>query len=238
MGEVTRRISQTLIKTSPAPAGFRAELRGVDLCTLLQVTCARGERAVVRVRGHEGEEGYVYIADGTLCHASVGTLSGEPAMVHMLAWQHGELAVCERPWPLHPSLHGSLDALLIRAAQLHDESHRTEGAGPLAECVTLVPASPASPSALDVALVASVRIDMNGDVVGEHGDAAHLGQLVSYVTRLCTLIGPALGLAPFEAMSVELGARRALIFSDEGDMVGLQVNPGPAYQELRKQLRS
>ncbi len=226
-----------MIKTAPAPAGFRAELRGVDLCTLLQVACAQGERTVLRVRGQDGEEGYVFVAEGSLCHASVGALSGEPAMVHMLGWRHGELSVCERPWPLHPSLQGSLDALLIRAAQLHDEAHRTDASGLLAEFVTLVPAPLASPSAVDAALVASVRIDMNGDVVGEHGETAHLAQLVSYVTRLCTLVGPALGLAPFEAMSVEIGAQRVLIFSDEGDMVGLHIHPGPAYQELRKQLR-
>jgi hypothetical protein len=228
LGEVPRRISQTVIKTAPAPAGFRAELRGLDLSTLLQAACSRGERTVIRVHNHEGEEGYVYVADGTLCHASVGTLLGEPAMVHMLDWQHGELSVCERPWPLHPSLQGSLEALLIRAAQLHDEAHKSESPGRIAERVTLVPAPLGPPAPGDSALTASVRIDMNGDIVAEH---------VSYVTRLCTLLGPTLGLAPFEAMSVELGAQRVLIFSDGADMVGLQVHPGPAYQELRRQLR-
>jgi hypothetical protein len=237
LGEVTRRISQTVIKTGPAPAGFRAELRGVDLSTLLQVACAQRDRTVVRVHGHEGEEGYVYIAEGTLCHASVGALSGESALVHMLGWQHGELSVCERPWPLHPSLHGSLDALLIRAAQLHDEAHRSDSALLSAEHVTLVPTPSVAPLDADDALVASVRIDMNGDIVAQHGEAGHLAQLVSYVTRLCALLGPSLGLAPFEAMSADVGAQHVLIFSDGGDMVGLNVKPSPAYQELRKQLR-
>lgn len=237
MGEVPRRISQMVVKTAPAPAGFRAELRGLDLCTLLQAACSRGERSVICVRNHEGEEGYVYIADHALCHASVGSLVGEPAMVHILGWQHGDLSECERPWPLHPSLHGSLEALLIRAAQMHDEAHRSDGAGLVAERVTLVPAPPGPAASADGALTASVRIDMNGDIVAEHGDVAHLAQLVSYVTRLCVLLGPSLGLAPFDAMCVELGAQRLLIFSDGGDMVGLHVKPGPAHQELRKQLR-
>jgi hypothetical protein len=237
LGEVTRRISQTVIKTVPTPAGFRAELRGLDLSTLLQVACSQGERSVVRVCSHDGEEGYVYIADGTLSHASVGALSGESAMVHILGWQHGEVSVCERPWPLHPSLSGSLDALLIRVAQLHDEAHRTESAALAPEHVTLVSA-PAPPRAsADAALVASVRIDMNGDIVAQHGDTNHLAQLVSYVTRLCVLLGPSLGLAPFEAMCAELGTHRVLIFTDGSDMVGLHVKPGHALQELRKQLR-
>jgi hypothetical protein len=237
LGEVPRRISQTVIKAPPAPAGFRAELCGLDLATLLQAACSRGERSVIRVDNLEGEEGYVYVADGTLCHASLGALLGEPAMVRMLSWQHGELSVCERPWPLHPTLQGSLEALLIRAAQLQDEAHKAESPGRIGERVTLVSAPPGPPASVDSALTASVRIDMNGDIVAEHGDVAHLAQLVSYVTRLCTLLGPNLGLAAFEAMSVELGAQRVLIFSDGADMVGLQVHPGPAFQELRRQLR-
>jgi hypothetical protein len=237
LGEVTRRISQTIIKTGSVPAGFRAELRGLDLSTLLQVACSQAERSVVRVRSHEGEEGYVYIAEGTLSHASVGALSGEAALVHMLGWHNGEAALCERPWPLHPSLSGSLDALLIRAAQLHDEAHKTEGALLVSEHVTLVSTMPPPPPGAEAALIASVRIDLNGDIVAQHGDAAHLAQLVSYVTRLCVLLGPSLGLAPFEAMCAELGAHRVLIFSDGSDMVGLRVKPGPAFQELRRQLR-
>lgn len=236
MGEVTRRISQTVIKATPSPAGFRADLRGVDLSTWLQVACARGERSVIRVRGPEGEEGFIYMAEGTVCHASVGVLIGESAMAHMLAWQNGELSVCERPWPLHPSLQGNLDALLIRAAQLHDESHKPESEAALGDHVTIVPTTP-PPAPVDVALIASVRIDMNGDVVAQHGETVHLAQLVSYVTRLCALLGPSLGLAPFEAMTAELGSQRLLVFTDGSDMVGLQVKPSPAYQELRRQLR-
>jgi hypothetical protein len=112
------RVSRTVIKPQP---GFRAELPGLDLATLIQMTCARRERLVVRVSSY-GEEGFLYSADGRLVHATVGDLAGDEAVLRMLAWATGEFSVCERPFPLHPSVATSTEGLLLRAAQRVDEA--------------------------------------------------------------------------------------------------------------------
>ena len=119
-----RRISQTVVKL-PAVAverthGFRAELPNWDLPTLLQMSCTRGGRTCVEVQSG-AHKGYIYMSEGRLVHAQVGTRVGEAAVAQMLTWPGGAFALCERPWPLKPSIDASADAVLLRVAQAHDE---------------------------------------------------------------------------------------------------------------------
>ncbi|HEX5660056.1 MAG TPA: DUF4388 domain-containing protein, partial [Polyangiales bacterium] len=111
-------MSRTVIKPQP---GFRAELPGLDLPTLIQMTCARRERLVVRVSSY-GEEGFLYSAEGRIVHASVGELIGDEAVLRMLAWPTGEFSICERPFPLRATVESSTEGLLLRAAQRSDEA--------------------------------------------------------------------------------------------------------------------
>jgi len=234
-----RRSSQTVIK---APTGFRAQLPGLDLATLLQMACTRGERAAVRVRSGD-QEGFLFTSEGRLVHARVGNLVGEPAVACMLNWSHGDFALCDRPWPLKYSIDAGIDAVLIRAAQSRDESADRGSEAALARLLPArspiaAPGSGASASSNDqeTSALASVRIDMNGEIVAQQGTSDVLAALVSYVTRMGALLGPQLGLEPFEALSAELGIRRALIYVEGREMVGLLLAPGPVYQEMRQQL--
>jgi hypothetical protein len=264
-----RRISQTLIKP-PAGSheaslneGFRAELPGWDLATLVQMACARGARACVEIERGE-QRGYIYMNEGRLIHASLGTLVGEAAIGHMLAWPGGSFALCERPWPLKPSINEHPDVVLLRLAQGRDEAANRvsprptafarppsspPGVGPRAhsspELSTLavardlaadvVPAR-ARAATQEGPVLASVRIDINGQLVAVHGNAKELAPLVGYVTRMGALLALQLGLEPFEALSADLGKQRALIFTEGDEMVGLLLGPGALYQELRQQL--
>jgi hypothetical protein len=231
-----RRSSQTVIK---APTGFRAQLPGLDLATLLQMACARGDRSVVRVRSGD-QEGFIFTAEGRLVHAKLGTLTGEQAVARMLSWSAGDVALCDRPWPLKPSIDASIDAVLIRAAQLRDESADHESEALLARLMPVPSPSPSKSSSSESdregSVLASVRIDMNGEIVAQHGAMDTLAPLVGYVTRMGALLGPQLGLEPFEALSAELGGRRALIYVEGKEMVGLLLFAGPVYQEMRQQL--
>jgi hypothetical protein len=85
-------------------------------------------------------------------------------------------------------------------------------------------------------LLASVRIDVNGEVVSQHGSVDTLAPLVAYVTRMGALLSFQLGLHAFEAISADLGPHKALVFVEGKEMVGLLLAPGPLYQELRHQL--
>jgi hypothetical protein len=273
-------VSQTLIKRTEglthevrSQPGFHAELPGWDLPTLLQMSCARGERVCVEVRcAHD--RGHIYMAEGRLVHASVGTVIGEAAVALMLEWPGGNFALCDRPWPPKASIDASADAVLVRAAQAQDESARAAGLAQLAAAQAelldpppsvafdgllagqsapfdepqpwpesstsasepTTPAQPAHATRGAGPVIASVRIDMNGDVVAQNGRADVLASLVAYVTRMGALLGPQLGLEPFEALAAELGKRRALVFVEADHMVGLLLPQGTLCQELRQQL--
>lgn len=175
-------------------------------------------------------------------HARVGNLTGEQAVASMLYWSAGDFALCDRPWPLKHSIDAGIDEVLIRAAQSRDESADREREAMLAR---LLPAPAAtSPHARgaqasnsqESSVSASVRIDINGEVVAQQGASDALAPLVAYVTRMGALLGPQLGLEPFEALSAELGGRRALIYVEGREMVGLLLTPGLVYQEMRQQL--
>jgi hypothetical protein len=269
-----RRISQTLIKPlassyeEPLNQGFRAELPGWDLATLLQMACARGGRSCVEIRSGS-QVGYVFLGDGRVIHASVGIQSGEPAVVTMLGWSGGAFALCDRPWPLKPSMDEAIDVILLRVAQARDEAQRQiarttpfgrSSQPPSAPALRLTPpasrtsaldegtqpsaaptAPPCSsgklaPAALEGPVLASVRVDMNGEIVACNGAADALAPLVGYVTRMGALLGVQLGLAPFEALAADLGAKRALVYVEGNEMVGLLLGHGALYEELRQQL--
>lgn len=299
------RVSRTVIK--PA-AGFRAELPGLDLATLIQMTCARRERLVVRVSSYGEEEGYLYSADGALFHATVGTLVGDEAVLRMLAWPTGEFSLCERPFPLRPTIESSTEGLLLRAAQRIDEAALDletdlvleEELGPevsLAEQLegrdedepSAPPARPPAPSKspsrpppipaslppvslgrlseppprrsepvrraspppppvpsrsssmsgipdAGSSLLACVRLDPRGDVVGAFGSDEQLAQLVAYVSRIAALVQADFALDPFDALHAELSGKRVLIFQDGRELVGLVMKPSSAAQELRQRL--
>ncbi|MDB4975515.1 MAG: Response regulator [Myxococcaceae bacterium] len=113
-----RRVSQTEMK---AAAGFRAELPGLDLGTLIQLTCARRERMVVRIASY-GEEGFLYSAAGRIVHATLGGLVGEEAVLRMLGWHSGDFTICERPFPEAATIQRSTEGLLMLAAERANDS--------------------------------------------------------------------------------------------------------------------
>jgi hypothetical protein len=268
-----RRISQTVIKPlapsheEPLNQGFRAELPGWDLATLLQMACARGGRSCVEIRSGS-QIGYVFLGDGRLIHAAVGIQIGEPAVATMLGWTGGAFALCDRPWPLKPSMDEAIDVVLLRVAQARDEAQRHSGRttpfvrssqSPPGPSLRLSPAASPAPGleertqrdaesgvladrsakradAEEGPVLASVRVDMNGEIVARNGAADALAPLIGYITRMGALLGVQLGLDPFEALAADLGTKRALVYVEGNEMVGLLLGPGALYQELRQQL--
>lgn len=258
------RVSQTVM--SPARAdetGFNVRMPGLDLATLIQMASSQRQRLIVRVQS-SGHEGLLYFSQGQLVHAVADGFAGEIAVRRMLGWPGGDFQVCERAWPSQTSINGSVEGLLLRAAQSSDEdthrrsepplralphrdSHRAqapsrEATGPRAVPMRREPPQlppPPPPHATeraDASIVASVRISEDGQVIPGHGDAETLSQLVAYTMRLGTLAGAHLGLEPMDALYADLGDRRVVVFNDQGDTVGLVLTPGATVTELRRQL--
>ncbi len=228
--------------------GFRAQLSGVDLPSLLQMTCARGERAVLCVRSGM-REGFIYVDERRVVHAILGFVTGEPALTAMLSFGGGEFSLCEREWPTHYSIDESLESILIRAAQAQDERERAPQQAqaelaPVKELKRTPSSSPPSGlreaasggAASSSSLLASVRINVDGEVVSHSGSAETLAPLVAYVTRMGALLATQLGLRGFEALSADLGGQKALIFVEGHEMVGLLLSSGSMFTEVRQQL--
>jgi hypothetical protein len=234
------RISSTLLKSVD---GFRAALDGLDLPTLIQMLCARRVRTVLRIASGE-QEGFLWFAEGQLVHAASPGREGESAFAAMLAWSGGETSAVERPFPLEPTLHGSIEALLLRAAQAHDERGRRDETGVTrtqsSRRFEVVPGdggrAPAEPPARESAVRAAVRVSPNGELLSAEGDTAMFAELVSYLVRLGVVLGGELALEPVESLHAELGSERLVVFTDGADTVGLLLRAGAMAQELRKQL--
>lgn len=238
-----KRISGLIPKTS---SGFTVHMPGLDLATLIQMACAQRVRQAVRVQCHE-RVGFLFFHDGQLVHAVASGLEGEAAVVHMLSWRGGDMRSCDEPFPERASIHCSVDSLLIRIAQGRDEAGRDapSEASPShlrrkpvpSPPLRLLPGEPRGRSTADQSgVLASVRLNANGEIVAQNGEHDLLPALVAYVTCVGALVGSHLGLAPFEALHAEVGNRRVLVFADGTEMVGLSLQPGPVLDEQLRQL--
>lgn len=106
---------------TPATRGFSAQLRGASLWDLVQIECLSRSRRSMQVVG-DGGVGYLFFDRGRIIHATTAQAAGEPAALEILAWTNGSFQACDRPWPEQPTIHTSLEGLILHAAQLRDES--------------------------------------------------------------------------------------------------------------------
>jgi hypothetical protein len=98
-------------------------IKDAGLWELVQMRCEARARCVVRVTS-QGQVGYLYFADGQIVHASVGDAQGEAAALTILSWREGSFDPCDRTWPVRATINIVWQGLLLRAAQLRDETTR------------------------------------------------------------------------------------------------------------------
>jgi hypothetical protein len=110
--------------------GFRAMIKDAGLWELVQMRCEARSRCVIRVSS-KGQVGYLYFADGQIVHASLGDNQGESAALTILSWSEGSFDPCDRSWPARASINVVWQGLLLRAAQLRDETSRDSGEIPI-----------------------------------------------------------------------------------------------------------
>lgn len=219
-------------------AGFRASLPGVDLATLLQLLSLSKERRVVQVSSG-AVLGHLYMDQGRACHAALEGEHGErsrglPAAIQLLALRDGEVCLTDRPFPPVKSLDMPLDELLIRAANAHDEADTRARRSALADDAQAAAPGPSDRGGADV--IASVRLNEQGQLVSAAGRSQLLAQLVAYVTRMSAIVAHHLALEPFAALEAELGGQRAFVYVEGTDLVGLVLAEGAEAAEQRKRL--
>ncbi len=67
---------------------LQGNLEDMNLANLVQIMCQEMRSARIAVTNSH-RSGEIYLSDGQIVHASVGTLSGREALYELLSWDHG-----------------------------------------------------------------------------------------------------------------------------------------------------
>ncbi|MBN2496522.1 MAG: response regulator [Deltaproteobacteria bacterium] len=100
-------------------------LCGVSVQGFLQLLAMERKTVALRLRAGDGQEGTLYLADGSLVHAELGDWLGEGAALELVGWEQPEMEIA--PWvPAGPrTVQENLPSLIMEAACLRDEKERT-----------------------------------------------------------------------------------------------------------------
>jgi CheY-like chemotaxis protein len=124
--------------------GFSGALRQVHLQEVIQMECIGRHSSILEVRQQQ-MLGLIYIEAGTIIHAAVDALTGEPAFNRLLSLAGGEFKLKPFTAPPHRTIHSNWETLLMEAARYLDEETVTS------KKPVEVPVQPASPSAIPTA---------------------------------------------------------------------------------------
>jgi CheY-like chemotaxis protein len=108
-----------LITWSPRE-GFQGMLRKVGLQDVIQMECLGRNSSVLEIH-NQHLRGRVYIEDGSIIHAGVGDLTGEPALHKLLSLSGGSFQLQPFEAPLQRTIQGQWEFLLMEAARVRDE---------------------------------------------------------------------------------------------------------------------
>jgi hypothetical protein len=129
-----------LIKWQPEE-GFRGVLRRVGLQDVIQMECLSRNSSILEISARK-ETGRIFIKDGAVIHAEIGSRTGEMAFNYLLALKGGEFKLRTFTEPESRTIEGQWEFLLMEAARLRDEIESETGEESEA------PATPASDTAL------------------------------------------------------------------------------------------
>jgi hypothetical protein len=204
-------------------AGFRAHLQGVALHDLIQVENLARSTGVFAILSGD-RVGYLHMLHGELIHAEAQGVSGEQAALEILSWHEGEFRNCERQLAPAPSIHASLQALLLRLAKESDEARHAETSslastgtrrrdtGRLVSERPLTAASRATRLSADGLSRAEVLLNDRGELLDGRGHGYdELASEVAYAARLAEIIGQALGAGELRAVGVHGKSNERLI---------------------------
>ncbi|MDB6121880.1 MAG: Response regulator receiver protein [Pedosphaera sp.] len=108
-----------LARHKPA-SGFRGVLRQVSLEDVIQMECLNRNSSILEI--HAGKwRGQLFIKDGSIIHAHIGTRNGEAALNKLLSLRGGEFNLKPFVDPPGHTIDGSWEFLLMEAARVRDE---------------------------------------------------------------------------------------------------------------------
>ncbi|WP_243304591.1 response regulator [Geothrix oryzisoli] len=125
--------------TDSLSAMASGHLTGISLATFLQMIQIERKTCAVRVGSREGQ-GLLHFRDGQLIQAETGETSGDAAALAILAWGEPVIEFLKVRTTVPGQAMQPLQALLMEAYRLKDESHRPHGTShPTSGAVPLSP---------------------------------------------------------------------------------------------------
>lgn len=215
------KIYAALESLASAPAeGFRGMLRQVGLPDVLQMECLGRKSSVLEVSSPTAT-GRVFIEDGSIVHAEIGAVHGEPALFQMLALSGGEFHLKPFAPPPRQTIDGHWESLLMEAARQRDEASAGEAAGEsLAE--EAVGGNEPSPSEDTAATrhppvarsIKEIVLSSNANELLYEWQSAAAGQriqLLGLLSRLSASLGKSLLLTRADRLEIETPEDRVVV---------------------------
>ncbi|MCH2110779.1 MAG: DUF4388 domain-containing protein [Polyangiaceae bacterium] len=107
--------------TSPRDSGFAGQVSAASLAELVQYECSRRADSAYVINSSHGV-GSLFFAQGEIVHAETSLARGDQAVLEMLTWAGGRFSPATGRWSQPSTVQESHQGLLLRAAQIADES--------------------------------------------------------------------------------------------------------------------
>jgi len=108
--------------------GFQGVLRRVGLQDVIQMECLGRNSSILEAHDQQ-LRGRIYIENGSIIHAAVGSERGERALQQLLALAGGSFELLPFEPPPQRTIEGQWEFLLMEAARVRDESASQQAAG-------------------------------------------------------------------------------------------------------------
>ena len=139
--------------------GFSGSVRQVGLQEVIQMECLGKHSSILEILNRE-LRGEVYIEDGAITHATVGTLTGEQALHRLLSMRGGEFKVKPFKAPPQRTIEARWEFLLMDSARATDEETvLLQKDSPAAEFKSVVAPEPAPVPSAEAADGPTVPVD-------------------------------------------------------------------------------
>ncbi|MCP4680451.1 MAG: response regulator [Deltaproteobacteria bacterium] len=112
---------ETIKKPKPRKS-FCGNVDSIDLFDYVQLVFVTMRELVLEISSCDGEEGLIFVKEGSACHAECGEIEGEEAFFKCLSFEGG--AFVTLPWrePVKTTIDRRGDFLLMEAARSKDEN--------------------------------------------------------------------------------------------------------------------
>ncbi|MFO1476352.1 MAG: response regulator [Verrucomicrobiota bacterium] len=211
--------------------GFRGMLRQVGLTDVLQMECLGRKSSILEVTTPKAS-GKLYIQDGSIVHAEMGSVQGEKALFQLLGLTGGEFQLKAFSAPARQTIDGHWESLVMEAARLHDEA-TSEPAAP--ELKTPAPEAPQKPAAPPRHLHEIVLCSNTGELLydWQSSRVAERIQMLSTLAKISGALARALSVPRADRLEVESATGRSVFLLEADRRVFVRSGNQPAKSAIK-----